>query len=86
MAAKEARDSRISTKKLQESTMETFAKIADKQLNAATNSDRWNGYSNSSIEMSARAFEGNCFADIPDHLPHYLVDGRDNSMYWPVGE
>ena len=87
MAEKTARDSRVEAREFEnESTMERFAKIADKHLAEATGGDAdWSGYSNSSAEMSARAFEGNCFLDTPDALRHYMVDGRDNSMYWPVG-
>lgn len=83
VAEKAARDSRVGSRG--QSLMERFAKMADEQLSTATSGDDWTGYSNSSVEMSARAFEGNCFLDVPDRLRPYMVDGRDNSMYWPVG-
>lgn len=69
----------------QESALQSFAKIADEHLAQATGSNNWEGYSTSAAEMSARGFEGNCFLDTPERLRPYLVDGRDNSLYWPVG-
>lgn len=68
-----------------ESAMQGFARLANKKLSLATEGGGWEGYSVSATEMSARGFEGNCFLGTPDQRRAYLVDGRDNSMYWPVG-
>lgn len=67
------------------SALERFAKLADERLVEASGDSGFHGYSNSSLEMAARGFEGNCFLDTADKTRLYLVDGRDNSMYWPVG-
>ena len=85
-AEKIARDSRVEAGCERESAMQSFAVLADKQLAAASGGTDWEGYSSSALEMSARGFEGNCFLDTPSHRRPCLVDGRDNSLYWPAGD
>lgn len=86
LAEKIARDSRVEAGRERESAMQSFAVLADKQLAAASGGNDWDGYSSSASEMSARGFEGNCFLDTASHRRPCLVDGRDNSLYWPAGD